>query len=125
MGVTEYLSKAYLDWSLQGATPTRPAQIWLDLVTSSPTSRSAFSGGAFFSRVTVSFAAGNSPQMSATLVAAVTGTTTAAATFVGFNLYDSGQGGTRLMWGTLTANVGCKSADNPAFGAGGLIVVLS
>ena len=125
MGATEYMQKALLDWCLQGATPTRPAQIWLDLVTSSPTSRSAFSGGPFLSRVTVTFAAANSPNLSATLVAAVTGTNTAAATFVGFNLYDSGQGGTRLLWGTLTANIGCKSADNPAFAAGGLVIVLS
>jgi|SRR5215472_5950886 len=125
MGATEYLQKALLDWCLQGAAPTRPAQIWLDLVTSSPTSRSAFSGGAYFSRSTVSFAAANSPQTSATLLAAVTGTATAAATFVGFNLYDTASGGNRLFWGTLTASIGCKSADNPAFAAGGLVIVLS
>lgn len=125
MGATAYLEKALLDWALQGATPTRPAQLWLDLVTSSPNATSAFSGGAFFSRLTVTFAAANSPQNSATLLAAVTGTATAAATFVGFNLYDTASAGNRLVWGTLTAAIGCKSADNPAFAAGGLVIVLS
>jgi hypothetical protein len=125
MGASDYLQKALLDWCLQGATPTRASALWLDMVTSSPNVTSAFSGGAFFSRVTVTFAAANSPNTSATLLGAFTGTNTAAATFVGFNLYDHSTGGNRLFWGTMTAAIGCNSADNPACAAGGLIIVLS
>ncbi len=119
MGASAYLQKALLDWSLQGATPAAPAALWLDMVTSSPNATSAFSGGAFFSRRTVTFAAANSPNTSATLVGAFTATATAVATFVGFNLYD------HLFWGTMTANVACASGDTPACAVGGLIIVLS
>src|SRR5258708_5467044 len=117
MGASAYLQKALLDWCLQGATPTRASAMWLDMVTSSPNATSAFSGGPFFSRRTVTFAAANSPNTSATLLGAFTATATAAATFVGFNVYEHSTGGNRLFWGTLTATIGCASGDNPACAA--------
>ena len=123
MGASAYLNKALLDWALLGATPTRPPQMWINWATASPNVTSAFDGP--FVRVSAQFAGANSPQMSATNVAAITGTATAVGTAVGFNLYDTSAGGNRLFWGTLTANVGCRSADNPAFAAGGLTIILS
>lgn len=129
MGCTEYLAKAFLDWSLQGATPTAPSQLWADLATSSPTSRSAFAGAVagrnMLSRFTVSMAAANSPQGSATNVSSAIGICTGTATYVGFNLYDAKTSGTRLMWGTLTASITCASGDTPGFTAGGLVIVMS
>lgn len=125
-GITPYLAKALLDWALNGATPTRPSQLWVQWATASPTTQSAFDGP-FSSRRTATFAAANSPNNSATLLAAVSGATaSAAATVVGWNLYDASSGGNRLLFGTLSASLGCKSAsDNPAFPAGGLVIVLS
>jgi hypothetical protein len=55
----------------------------------------------------------------------MTGTATAAGTAVGWNLYDSAVNGTRIAFGTLTASIGCKSADNPAFSAGALKITLT
>jgi hypothetical protein len=125
MPLDPYTEKALLDWALGGATPpSAPTQRWVQWATASPTSASAFDGP-FSPRMTVTFAAANSPQMSATNLNAVTGTATAAATAVGWNLYDRSVGGTRLAWGTWSANVGCKSADNPAFAAGALKITLS
>lgn len=124
MGVDGRREADMLDWLLGGANPTRPAGRFLSWATQSPRSDSAFDGP-FTPRVTVTFASGNSPQGSVTNLNALTGTATAAATAVGWNLWDANAGGTRIAFGTFTANVGCKSADNPAVAAGGLKVVLS
>jgi hypothetical protein len=125
MPFTGYAEKALLDWCLLGASaPTQPAACFISWATASPTSQSAFDGP-FSPRMTVTFAGANSPQGSVTNLNAVTGTATAAGTAVGWNIWDANAAGNRLAYGTFTANVGCKSADNPAFGAGGLIITLS
>ena len=124
MPFTGYIEKALLDWSTGAAAVTVPPGRWIQWATASPTSQSAFDGP-FSPRMTVTFASANSPQGSVTNLNAITGTATAAATAVGWNLYDSNVGGTRIAYGTLSASVGCKSADNPAFGAGGLVITLS
>ncbi len=126
MALDQYLQKAILDWSLNGATPTRPPGCWIQFATGTPNTAGA-SDGPFVSRVTCTFAAANSAQGSVTNLAAITGASaTAAATAQGWNIYDRSQGGTRLYFGTLTANLGCKSAtDNPAITAGGLKVIIS
>jgi len=123
-GWDPFIEKALLDWVLQGATPTRPGKTYLQWATASPTSQSAFDGP-FSPRMTVTFGAAASPAGSVSNAAAFTGTATAAATAVGWNLYDASVAGNRLAYGTLTASVGCKSADNPAFAAGALIVTLA
>jgi hypothetical protein len=119
-----YIEKALLDWTTGAAAVTAPSGRWIQWATASPTSQSPFDGP-FSPRFTVTFAGANSPQGSVTNLNAITGTATAAATAVGWNLYNSSVGGSRLAYGTLSAIVGCKSADNPAFGAGGLIITLS
>jgi len=124
MSFTPYIQKALLDWVLQGATPARPGAAWVQWATQSPNWSSAFDGP-YSPRQTVSFAAANSPTGSKTNLNAITGRNTAAATAVGFNIYDSNVGGTRLAYGTLTASIAGSSGDQPAFAAGGLVVVLS
>jgi|SRR5580765_5876129 len=123
MPLTQFAQKLVLDWITGGASATQPPGRFLQWATSSPRSDSAFDGP-FSPRVTVTFAGANSPQGSVTNLNAMTGTATAAATAVGWNIYDSAVGGTRVMYGTLTANVGCKSADNPSFAAGALKVTI-
>jgi len=121
-----YIEKAIIDWITGAGSPTRPPGCWIQWATASPNETSAFDG-AFTSRRTVTFAPANSPQGSVTNLAAISGATpSAAATAVGWNIYDRSVGGTRLMYGTLTAALGCKSAnDNPTFAAGGLKITLT
>src|SRR4030095_506870 len=98
-----------LDWVLGGANPTRPATRWVSFATQSPTTASAFDGP-IQSRASFTFAAANSPDGSATNLNAVANiTATAACTVVGWNLWNSSAGGTRLAYGTVSANIGCKA----------------
>lgn len=125
MPVTPYLAKQMLDWVTGAAAATRPGQRWVSFATQSPTTESAFDGP-FNTRVSARFAAANSPQMSATLATNATlATATAVATVVGWNLWDSTAGGTRLMYGTATANIGCKSSDNVQIQSGSWRITLS
>ncbi len=125
MPLTDAMEKAVLDWVLGGAAATRPTARWVGLATASPTSVSAFEG-AYNTRATVTFAAAASPQMSATNANAFSNISAlAAATVVGWNLWDAGAAGNRLAYGTATAAIGCKSADNVAIAAGGIKIVLS
>lgn len=124
MGLTQYLQKQLLDWSLGGAAGTQPAGRFLMFATGSPNTSGA-SDGPFSPRKTVTFAAENSPQMSATNVAAISGcTATAIATALGWNIYDNATGGNRIFFGTMTASLGCASADVAGFNAGGLTITL-
>jgi hypothetical protein len=117
--------KRLLDWTTGAAAATQPPGRWLQFATASPTSQSAFDGP-FSSRRTVTFAAANSPQGSKTNLGAVTGATVSvAATAVGWNLYDSSVGGTRIAFGTFAAAVGCKSGDWPVLSAGALKITIS
>jgi hypothetical protein len=123
MPFTSYLSKQILDWTTGAAAATQPPGRWLQFATGSPNDAGA-SDGPFSPRITVSFAAANSPQGSATSLNAATNTATAAGTALGWNLYDRSVGGTRIAYGTFSAGIGCKSADNPAIGAGALTITL-
>ncbi len=125
MPLDSYLSKATLDWMTGAAAATQPSSRFISFATASPTSQSAFDGP-FSPRATVSFAAANSPQMSATNVAGFSNVTaTAAATAVGWNLWNAPTGGSRLAYGTVAANITCKSADNIAVAAGSVKITLS
>jgi hypothetical protein len=126
MPLTDILDKSSLDWVLGGASPTRPSGRWLSFATGTPNNAGASDGGAT-PRCTVTFAAANSPQNSATNLNAISATVSgvAAFTFVGWNLYDSSAGGVRLAHGTCTAAIGCKSGDNPSLPAGALVLTLS
>jgi hypothetical protein len=125
MGADAATQKNMLDWLTGAAAAVRPASRFVSFATQSPTSVSAFDGP-FSPRVTCTFAAANSPQMSATNVAVISATATAIATIVGFNIWNqAAAGGTRLFWGTMTASVGCASADTIGVPAGSLVIVLS
>lgn len=125
MPLTGYFGKQVLDWMTGAAAATQPPGRFVSFATQSPTSVSAFDGP-WSPRVTVSFAAANSPQLSATNLNAFSNVTaTAVATAVGWNLWDSALNGTRIAWGTVTANIGCKSADNVGIAAGAIKVTLS
>jgi hypothetical protein len=115
--------KNMLDWCLGGASATQPPGFWLQWATGSPNDAGA-SDGPCSPRVTVSFAAAASPAGTKSNAGALTGTATAMATAQGWNIYDRSVGGTRLFYGTLSAKVGNKSADNPAFAVGALVVTL-
>jgi hypothetical protein len=124
MPLTQYLQKAMLDWCFGGAAVTQPGQRWISFATGTPNTSGA-SDGPFNTRVTVKMAAANSPQGSMTNNTAMTvATATAVATAVGFNIWDSTAGGTRLLFGTATAVIGCKSADNIQINAGSLIITI-
>lgn len=129
MPATGYFGKQLLDWMTGAAAATQPSGRFLSFATASPTSVSAFDGpwsGGLFGRATVTFAAANSPQMSATNLNAFSNiTATAAGTAVGWNLWDASSGGNRIHWGTVTANIGCKSADNIGIAAGAIKITLS
>lgn len=124
MPLTAYGAKQVLDWVTGAAAATQPAGRFIQWATGSPNNDGA-SDGPFSPRQTVTFAPMNSPQGSATNLNALTGTATAAGTAIGWNLYDAAVAGNRIAYGTLSANVGCKSADNPAFAAGALKITLS
>lgn len=125
MPLSDVFEKQALDWALGGAAASQPTQRWIQFATASPTTASAFDGP-FSPRATVTFAAANSPQMSATnLNTVVLATATAAATAVGWNLYDRSVGGTRIAYGTTTAAIGCKSGDQPSLNPGGLKITLT
>lgn len=127
--ISDVYEKAMLDWVTGAAAVTRPTNRWISFATASPTSQSAFDGpisGGAFGRATVTFASANSPQMSATNLNAFSNiTATAIATVVGWNLWNSSSGGTRIAYGTVTANIGCASADNIGIAAGAIKIVLS
>ncbi len=125
MPLTPYLAKAMLDWCFGGAAATQPAQRWITFATASPTTASDFSGP-WQTRLSVRMAAAASPQGTVSNNTNIgTVTATAVATAVGFNIYDSTAGGTRLLFGTSTANIGCKSsADQILISAGFLTITI-
>jgi hypothetical protein len=126
MPLDAYYAKNLLDWTTGAAAAVQPAGRWIQWAIGSPTSISG-SDAAFSSRVTVSFAAANSPQGSCTNLNAISGISASLAiTCLGWNLYDRSSGGTRLMGGTLSASISVRSAtDLPSFAAGALKLVLS
>ncbi len=125
MPLDPFRAQAVLNWVLGGTASWSVAPgRFLQFATGSP-NQTGGSDGPFSPRLTVSFAAANSPNMSATNLNALTGTATAVATAQGWNLYDSAVGGTRIAYGTFSAVIGCKSADSPSVAAGLLKITLT
>ena len=91
MGLTTYLEKQTLDWQLGGAAATQPAGRFITWATGSPNINGASDGA--FVRNTITFAAAASPAGTVSNAAAITGTATAAATALGWNLYDAAAAG--------------------------------
>lgn len=110
-----------------GAAPTSTGGQWLQWATQSPTDQSAYDGP-FTNRQTVTFAGATDLAngiSEATNLNAISGTATAVATALGWNLYNSSVGGNRIAYGTTTASIGCGSGNNIAFRAGNLTITLS
>jgi hypothetical protein len=121
--------KQMLDWLTGGASVTKPNSRFVSFATASPTSVSDFTGP-IASRRSCTFAGANSPNMSATNVAVISCSIQTAATFVGWNLFNSSAlgttlNGTRLAWGTLSASIGCAAGDTLGFAAGALKITLT
>ena len=128
MPLTPYLAKAILDWSLGGATPTRPAGQWIGFASGTPDT--ANDSAAALTRATATFSPAASPAGSCVLSHAVTASCTAAGqTAFYWNLYDAQVAGNRLMFGSLTASHTVLSGSALFFvagaGAGGLTITVS
>jgi hypothetical protein len=130
MPLTDYGEKLLLDWILGGAAASTAPGRWISLATGSPNQAGA-SDGLFTPRGTVTFAAANSPQGSATNLNIISGTLVAVAgvssgTVFGWNLYDRSQGGTRLAYGTTSSASGVRTTGSTvAFLAGTLKITLA
>ena len=119
-GVSAYLEKAALDWSLLGATPTRPTTLGIGLSVGAPTSVSGseVGTGSGWTRQTVTFAAAASPAGSASNANAMTfGAALTAATMSGLQMWDTlaATAGNMLWYGTLatprTLGIGDLAGD--------------
>lgn len=125
-----YLSKAMLDWCLQGAIPARPNALWAGLANGTPTSISgseiaAVSG---YARVTALFGAAASPAGSASITAAMTfGPFSSSGSILGMQLWDGSPiGSSDMLWyGTLQTPRTVLPGDSLVMTAGSLIITLS
>lgn len=128
-GVSAYMEKAELDWSLGGATPTRPSAWAVGLTVGVPTSVSASEyGGGGYARATVTFAAAASPAGSASQSNAMTfGPFSTAATISGIHVWDNTTvaNGNMLYYGTLATARTLGVGDSLVVNAGALVVTLA
>ena len=127
-----YLGKAMLDWSLLGATPTRPANSYVNIGLAAPnsTAGSEIATGSGMTRQTVAFSAAGSPANTAGNSVAMTfGPILAAGTVLGLQVWDTGPGtvgfGDMLWYGTLTTSRTMNGGDSLVFGVGALEIGLS
>lgn len=128
--VSAYLSKAYLDWALQGATPTRPSALWAGLAAGTPTSVNGSEFGTLtgYSRLTALFGAAASPQGSASNTAAMTfGPFSSNGSALGLQLWDgSPVASSNMLWyGTLLTARTILVGDSLVFSAGALTITMS
>ena len=128
--VSAYLSRAYLDWCLQGATPTRPGALWAGLAAGTPTSVSGSEIGTQtgYSRITALFGAAASPAGSASNTAAMTfGPFSSNGSILGLQLWDgSPVASSDMLWyGTLLTARTILVGDSLVVAAGGLIITMS
>jgi len=126
------MMKSLLDWSLNGATPTRPAAAFVGLATGSPVSNasSEIATGSGYIRQTVTFGAAGTPASSgtATNVNAMTfGPFSTAQSISGIFISDtlSSNAGTMLYEGLLSAARTVQSGDSLVVAAGALVVSMS
>ena len=130
--VSQAMMRDLLDWSLGGATPTRPAAWFVGLALGSPTSAasSEIATGSGYVRVTAAFGAAGTPASSGTA------TNNAAMTFGPFSSNQSISGlfisntvssnaGTMLYAGLLSAARTVQSGDSLVVASGALVVSMS
>jgi hypothetical protein len=127
--LSEPASKLLLDWLLLGASPTRPSECWVGLSSDPPNSRYAselppVSG---YSRLSVSFAAANSPAGTASNANALKfgPLSYSIATIQGLRIWDASSGGAMLWQGTLATARTVVTLDEVNLPAGALSVGLS
>lgn len=127
MGITPGFRATLLNFAFSGA-PSAPAARFIGFATATPTTESAHEG-AWQTRLSVRMALANSPQGSVTNntnIGTVTCIAVGGATALGFNIWDAGAGGNRLIYGTCTAVIGCKSsADQILIAAGALKITIA
>jgi hypothetical protein len=128
--ISAYLEKGMLDWTLGGATPARPNAWWLGLAVGTPTVTSASEMNTLtgYSRLTLSMAAANSPQGSATNLNAMTfGPFSSVGSALGAVLFDGSPVGSsdNLWYGTLATARTFGIGDTLIFAAGALTMTLS
>ena len=128
--ISAYLEKAYLDWCLQGATPSRPSALWAGLAAGTPTLTAGSEIGTLtgYSRVTALFGAAASPQGSASNTAAMTfGPFSSVGSILGLQLWDgSPVGSSDMLWyGTLQTARTILVGDSLVVAAGALLITLS
>jgi hypothetical protein len=128
--ISAYLSKAYLDWCLGGATPTQPGARWAGVGVGNPTSVSGSEMNTLtgYSRVTALFGAAASPAGSASNTAAMSfGPFSSNGSAVGIHLWDGSPVGssTMLWYGTLQTARTFIPGDILVFSAGALNITLA
>lgn len=128
--VSAFLAKGYLDWCLQGATPTRPGALWAGLAAGTPTSVSGSEIGTAtgYSRITALFAAATSPLGTASNSAAMTfGPFSSTGSILGLQLWDgSPVNSSDMLWyGTLQTARTIGVGDTLIIAAGALVITMS
>jgi hypothetical protein len=128
--ISVYLGKAMLDWSLLGATPTRPANSYVGIALVAPTSTngSEIATGSGMTRQTVAFSAAASPANTAGNSVAMTfGPISAIATVQGIQVWDTGvaTAGNMLWYGNLTTSRTMNGGDSLVFAVGALEIGLA
>jgi hypothetical protein len=128
--ISAYAGKAMLDWTLLGATPTRPANSYIAIGLTAPSSTNGFeiATGSGMTRQTVAFSAAGSPANTAGNSVAMTfGPISAAATIIGVQIWDTGAAtvGNMLYYANLTTSRTMNGGDFLVFPVGALEVSLT
>lgn len=129
--ISAYLSKAALDWFLQGATPTRPSALAVGLSLGAPTSVSGseITTGSGYARATLLMGPAASPAGTSINTAAVTfGPFSGAASISGIQVWDtvlSLNSGNMLLYGLLATARTVGVGDSLVIASGALTVGLS
>jgi hypothetical protein len=131
--ISQYLTKAMLDWSLGGATPTRPGAWGIGLSLGSPTSVSGseITTGSGYARQTGIFAAAGTPTSSGTVTNASNmtfGPFSGACSISGIQIWDTIltlNSGSLLYMGLLTTARTLIIGDSLVLASGALTVSLN
>jgi hypothetical protein len=129
-GISAYLEKAMLDFSLNVAAVSRPVAwaMGLSLGVPSSISGSEIATGSGMTRQTLLMAAAASPAGSASNTNALTfGPIASPATISGLQVWDTAAaaGGNMLWYGTLTTARALNAGDSLVFSPGSLIITLA
>jgi hypothetical protein len=126
-GISAYMEKAMLDWTLGGA-PVKPAAWSIGLSAGVPSSISGSEiAVATAVRQTVAFAAAASPAGSASNSLAATFAFNSAATISGLQVWDTAATtlGNMLYFGTLATARVLNAGDSLVFSVGALVITLA